>query len=354
MGAGSIDHLVLGSTPLAGLLAGVLAASHGKRVCLVGEPFSPFRLQRNLGVSIMPVTRPETLILLKQSAAETVRLVNSWGKGFLTRADALFVGESSGSFAALGHFRQLAMALGYAVEPVADRSFSDGVLYRVRDAQLIGHGSFEPQLETWLAGLGVTHLDAADVQVSLRKDGSARILHAGQTLEADQAVLAGDNAIAHHLDAESLDRSLEIVPTASVLLEGGRPLPSPFVGFLDRGVMLEQDGRVAISALGSGDPVTAHARLGSAVARAGTLRLAGETRLSAVRTLDGAPYIGPARGSRVVLVAGLGMAAPFYAPALARHLDGSSPPDEASWFAARGPTRGNLRQLVSDYSVVLA
>lgn len=352
--ADSFDHLILGSTPLAGLIAGLLAAAHGRRVCLVGEPFSPFRLQRNLGLSIAPVTRPETLILLKASAAETVRLIGGWGKGLLTRADALFVAETPASIAALGHFRHLALALGYTIEPVADRSIAGGLMLRVRDAQLIGHGRLEPELESWLAGLGVRHLDAAVTDVTLRKDGSARIASEGRTFEAAQAVLAGDNVIRQYLGDDNLDRSLETVPASSVLLEGGRPLPSPFVAFLDRGVTLEQDGRVAVSGVVTGDAATARARLGSAVARAGTLRLAGETALHAVRTIDGAPYFGPARGARTLLIAGLGPAAPFYAPAIARHLAGASPADEASWFAARGPTRGNLRLQVADYSAVPA
>lgn len=354
MAPDSFDHLILGSTPLAGLVAGLLASVHGKRACLVGEPFSPFRLQRNLGLSVAPVTRPETLILLRHSAAETVKLVNGWSKGLLTRADALFVAETPDSIAALGHFRQLAIALGYVVEPVADRAFAGGVMFRVRDAQLMGHGRLEPELEAWLAKCEVRHLDAAVTEVTLRRDGSARIVHDGRTLEADHSVLSGDNVIAHYLDADSLDRSLEIVPASTVLLEGGRPLPSPFVNFIDRGITLEQDGQVAVSALVTGDPATARARLGSAIARAGTLRLAGETSLRAVRTLDGAPYVGPARGGKATVIAGLGPAAPFYAPAIARHLAGASPADEANWFAARGASRGNLRQLVSDYSAVPA
>lgn len=354
MASDSFDYLILGSTPLAGLVAGLLAANHGKRVCLVGEPFSPFRLQRNLGISVVPVTRPETLILLKGSAAETVKLVNGWAKGLLTRTDALFVAETPDSIAALGHFRQMALALGYAVEPVADRAFAGGLMFRVRDAQLMGHGRLEPELEAWLAQCEVRHLDAAVTDVTLRKDGSARITHDGRTVEAAQSVLAGDNVIAQYLDAESLDRSLEIIPASTVLLEGGKPLPSPFVNFIDRGITLEQDGRVAVSALVVGDPATARGRLGSAIARAGTLRLAGETPLHTVRTLDGAPYVGPVRGGKTLVIAGLGHAAPFYAPAIARHLAETGPAGEANWFAARGPTRGNLRQLVSDYSAVPA
>lgn len=354
MASDSFDHLIVGSTPVAGLVAGLLAIEHGKRVCLVGEPFSPFRLQRHFGLSISPVTRPETLILIKRAAAETGKLVAGIGKGLMSRVDPLFIAETPDSAAALSHFRHLAIALGYAVEPVADRSLPGALLLKVRDAQLLGHGRLEPALETWLARHEVRHLDAAETTITLRKDGTARVAHDGRTAEAEQAVLLGDRAILRYLDAESLDRSVETIPGISFLLEGGKPLPSPFVSYIDRGVVLEQDGRVSISALVSGDPVTARARLGSAAARSGPLRIAGETAHSTLRTADGAPYIGPARGSKTNIVAGLGPVAPFVAPLLARHLAGKSAPDEAQWISARGPTRGNQRLQVAEYSAVPA
>lgn len=354
MAADSFDHLILGSTPVAGLVAGLLAIEHGKRVCLVGEPFSPFRLRRHFGLSISPVTRPETLILIKRAATETGKLVNSIGKGLMTRVDPLFVAETPESVAALSHFRHLAYTLGYAVEPVADRSLADGLMVRVRDAQLLGHGRLEPALEAWLKKHEVRHLDAAETDITLRKDGTARIVHDGRTVEAQQAVLVGDRAILHYLDAGSLDRSIETIPGTSFLLEGGKPLPSAFINFIDRGVMLEQDGKVSMSALVSGDPATTRARLGSAAARSGALRIAGETGHPTLHTVDGAPYFGPGRGTKALIVAGLGASAPFLAPVIARQLAGKSAADEADWFAARGPTRGNQRLQVSDYSAVPA
>jgi hypothetical protein len=350
----SYDYLVLGSTPLAGLLAGLLAIEHGRRVCLVGEPFSPFRLQRSIDLSIAPVTRPETLPLLKRAAAETAKLVNSWGKGLISRVDPLFVAETAESIAALGHFRHLAIALGYAVEPVADRAIAEGLLLRVRDVRLLGHGRFEPTLESWLSKHEVRHLDRADTELTLRKDGTARIVHDGRGVEAGQVILAGDDAVLEHLPEEARDRSLAAVPGAAMLLDAAKPLSAPYVSFLDRGVTLVQDGKVSVSALLAGDPGTARARLGSAVSRGDALRLAGETAVATLRTADGAPFVGPARGHKAIVIAALGPAAAFLAPALARYIAGTAPSDEAGWFAARGATRGNQRQLVADYLAVPA
>jgi len=350
----SYDYLVLGSTPLAGLLAGLLAIEHKRRVCLVGEPFSPFRLQRSIDTSIAPITRPETLRLLKHAAAETSGLVSSWGKGLISRVDPLFVAETPQSMAALGHFRHLAIALGYAVEPVADRAIADGLMLRVRDVQLLGHGRLEPALESWLGKHEVRHLDRADTELTLRKDGSARIGHDGHTVEAAQVILAGDDAVLEHLPEEARDRSLETAPGAAMLLDSAKPLPAPYVSFLDRGVVLVQDGKVSVSALLSGDPATARARLGSAVSRGEALRLAGETVVNSLRTSDGAPFIGPARGHKALVIAALGPIGAFLAPAIARSIAGTASADEAEWFGLRGPTRGNQRLAAADYLAVPA
>lgn len=348
------DYLVLGSTPLAGLLAGLLAVAHKRRVCLVAEPFSPFRLQRSIDVSIAPITRPETLSLLQRSATETTRLINGWGKGLLGRADLLFVAETPESIAALGHFRHLAIALGYAVEPVADRAIAEGPMLRVRDLQLLSHGRLEPALEHWLSKHDIRYLDKADTELTLRKDGTARIGYGGHAVEAAQVILAGDDAVLDYLPEEARDRSLEAVPGAAMLLDAAKPLAAPYVAFLDRGVTLVQDGKVSVSALLSGDPATARARLGSAISRADALRLAGETVVNGLRTSDGAPFIGPARGHKAMVIAGLGPIGAFLAPAVARYIAGVAAADEVEWFAARGPSRGNQRLVAADYLAVPA
>lgn len=354
MADGSYDFAILGSTPLAALVAGLLAASHGKRVCLVGEPFSPFRLQRGIDLSIAPVTRPETLVLTKRVAAETGKLIGGWGKGLIGRVDPIFVAETPDTIAALGHFRHLAAALGYAVEPLADRSVAAGLMLRVRDAQLLGHSRFEPALEDWLNRHEVRHLDPAETAISVRKDGVVRITYADRTVEADHAVFGSDAAILQYLPEEARDRSLVVLPGSAFLLEGGKPLSAPYLSFLDRGVTLAQDGKVSITALATGSTETARARLGSSTAKAGPLRIAGEVAATSIGTTDGAPYVGVARGIRATILAGLGPTGAWLAPAIARHLAGVATADEAQWFAARGPTRGNLRQLVADYHPVPA
>ena len=70
------------------LLAGLLATAHSKRVCLVGDSGSAFRLPRSADLSVMPVTRPETWALLKETTPEVVRLVGRLrGRSGMQRID---------------------------------------------------------------------------------------------------------------------------------------------------------------------------------------------------------------------------------------------------------------------------
>jgi len=348
------DIAVLGSGTFSALLAGLLASQHGRRVCLVSTPWSPFRLQRRLDISIAPLTRPESLGLVKSAAAETLSLVNGWGKGLTQRVDPLFVAETPTSIAALDYFRQLALLLGLTVDVVPDRALPQAQVLRVREAQMLVHGKFEPALAAWLGRCDVRQLDPSDTAVSIRKDGTVRIGHAGLAIEARQAVLTGDDAILRYLPREALDRSLAVAPTSALLLEGGR-LAAPYVNWLDRGLEAAQEPRAtSLAAITTGSLETAEARIGASIAHAGPLSIAGEVVGARLVTLDGAPFIGTARGIRAMVAAGLGPAAAFLAPALARFIAGQPTPDEAAWFAARGAMRGNQRQLVADYAPVPA
>src|SRR5690348_5746938 len=95
----AFDYLIIGSTPLAGLVAGLLRREHGKRVAIVCEPYSPFSLERHFDLSVDVVTRPETLALLKRLVPETLKLIAGIGKNLTDKVDPLFVAESRASMA---------------------------------------------------------------------------------------------------------------------------------------------------------------------------------------------------------------------------------------------------------------
>lgn len=339
----SYDHLIIGSTPLAGLVAGLLQRDHGKRVCLVGEPYSPFSLERRFDLGIDLITRPETLKLLGRVGGETLKLINGMGKNLVQIVSPLFVAESRSSMDALGHFMHLLRALDLPFDRVVDRNISAGSMMRVPAQALIAHHRFAPALEAWLDKLEVRRLDPDDTGITLRKDGTARIAADGFEIEAAQVLLADDNAVLSHLPPDAWDRAISRTTTTALLLQPARPAAVPFSLWLDRGVTLRQEPKGPLAVLVGGDRDTAEARLASTAGKSLPLRRAGEARIESLKTSDGAPLFALARGIKVAHIANVGLSGAFYAPAIARNLAGKSSEDEAAWFAARGATRGNLR-----------
>lgn len=351
MADAAFDFAIFGSTPLAGLIAGLLAAAHGKRVCLVGEPWSPFRLPRRHDVSVAPATRPETWALLSGVTIESLKLLGTLGKGVSARLDPLFVAELPESGGALSHMRHMAAAYGYAVERVADRTIAgNGAAYRVRDAVMLVGGRIEPAIGSWLERHGVRGFPAAATAVTLRRDGTARLSLDGAVIEAAQAVLADDEAILRHLDPDERERVLPERGVTAILSEPARALPAPMITFLDRDVVLMQRGKGGILAFAAGSDEEARHRAGACLGAQSPLRRAGQTSFTTLATRDGAPVVGALKGQRAVVLAGFGATGAFLAPALARHLAGVATAREAAYFDARKPARGNVRQPVADYT----
>ena len=58
------DLAICGGTPFACLLAGLLTSVHHRRVCIVGDRWSPYRMPHGLDLSVMPSARPETWAML--------------------------------------------------------------------------------------------------------------------------------------------------------------------------------------------------------------------------------------------------------------------------------------------------
>ena len=352
MAEGAFDYVIMGSTPLAGLVAGLLQSAHGKRICLVAEPHSPFRLSRSLDISVAPLTRAETLLLLKRLSAETLKLLGTLGKGLTERIDPLFIAELPATIAAHSHFRHQAVTLGHVVERLADKSIGPGAVFRVREVHRLLTGKIEPALAAWLDRLEVRRLDAREVTIIIRRDGAVRISHAGLEVEARHAILADDAAILAHLDEDERDRSLQTVPALTLSTEPAKPLHAPLMVYADRGVTVQQRGKSGLTALVTGDAMTAHARLGASLPTQGRLRRAGEAKFRTLVTTDGAALLGAARGIKATMLAGFGPTGAFLAPAIARMIAGKASEDEKSWFASREATRGNLRQNVAEFSAV--
>jgi hypothetical protein len=340
------DLAVFGSTPLAGLLSGLLARQHGRRACLVREPSSPFRLARGVDLSAMPATRPETWALLKAGTAETLHLLAQLGaRRAVRRIDAAFIGETAPTIDALSHIRYLAWGFGIEAEWFAPPSGGSGL--RVRDAVLLDRTGLEGPIEAWLEATGVVRFEPRATEASLHRDGSVRLVADGRTIEAAQGVFVDDAAIIDRLDPTALaSAAASVRPATSVLTASARRLAAPFEAHIDRGVVLLRDREGGILGLGAGRAEQALPQIGACLGER-PLRRSGQHGFANLATADGAPLIGRIGGRGPTVVAGLGLGAAFMAPALARFLAGAADDREAGYFAARAP--GPRRALAVDF-----
>jgi hypothetical protein len=348
----SYEFAIFGSTPLAGLVAGLLATVHQKRVCLISEAASAFQSPRGLDLSVMPVTRPETWALLKDTTPEVVKLIGRMrGRAGRQRVDPVFAADSIEGSVALSHMRYVAAGFGYAIERLpSDKGFAAGEAYRLRDAVLLRRAEIEPIIRAWLTKIGVGQLSARDMGVTLRRDGSARLNFAGSMIEAAHAVLADDAAILAQLDLQERDRTLSVQYATAMLTEPTHALAAPVIVYTDRGVTLTRNRRGSVMALGAGPPERALVEVGRCLAGHAPLRRAGQRIFRTVTTIDGAPLVGQARGLRATIIAGLGIGGAFLAPALARLIAGAATDREKAYFSGREAGRGNARALVAEYA----
>lgn len=356
MREGGFDFAVCGSTPFARLLAGILAADHGKRVCLVGDRWSPYRLVRRFDISVAPFTRPETWALLRQEVPEALKRLAAIGRSLYERVDPLFVAETEDSIARLGHMRWTALGFGFAAERAVDRSITaEGSICRIRDAAMLVPARAEPALEAWLEKAGVRHLPP-DSTVVLRRDGTASLSSGSETMEANTVVLADDESISDRLPQAERHRLLVMRSDTSIMIQpGAPPLGGPFVAYLDRDLWLfQRSAKAPIVAIAAGDPQSAPARVAASIPAKEPLRRNGQCVFRAATIIDGAPLVGRMGKSRVIVVAGLGAPAAFLAPALARYLNGTASEDGRLYFESREPSRAASRAAVAEAAPEIA
>lgn len=322
MGAETFEFAVIGSSPLALLLAGLLANRHGRSVCLVAESHAAYRLPRGFDLSVAPVARPETWSLLRATVPETLKLIGKVvGKAAYERVDPVFVGETPWGRDALGHVRHVALGFGQAVEPLPETPFlpAGAAASRFRDAYFLHRPLLEGGLAPWLKASGVRLLppDAAAAEFKVLADDAAALAHGSRLLHPS--------------------------PVTSLLTEPVAPLPSPLMAFLDRNTTLRQGAGRGVAALvhGSGDGATG--QLGAILG--GKARSAGEAGLVTATTADGGPMVGLSEPG-VFSIAALGLSGAFLAPAIARFLAGAASAREADWIEARSPLAD--RSLVSE------
>ncbi|QQR37934.1 hypothetical protein [Devosia rhizoryzae] len=344
------DFAVFGSTPLARLLAGLLASVHGRKVIFVGESQSGYRLPRSIELSVAPVTRPETWALLAEGVAETMRLIGKVaGRAASSRVDPIFFAESAWGIEALSHIRHMAMGFRIAAEPVAPSLLGagrSGII--LRDAIRLNRPVLEPALDLWLDRHKVQRLAPDRVEIAL--DGSVSIHAGGKSSAAQQAVLVDPEAIMAWLPLRQWPTLFRRQPAATILTTPTQPIAAPVMLEVGDGTVLLQQAEGGIAGIGRGDLAAFSASMRSLLGAERQVEQAGQTAFPALVTADGAPAVGRAGGTGADVVANLGMTGVFLAPALARWLAGDAQQHQANWFAARLVTRNVRSASVSEFA----
>ncbi|SEP76498.1 hypothetical protein SAMN05428969_0808 [Devosia sp. YR412] len=343
------DFVIIGSTPLARLVAGLLASVHGKAVVFAGESHAGYHLPRGMDLSVAPITRPETWDLLKPLVAEMLKLLPRIGaRGSWSRVDPVLFAEAAAGKEALAHIRHMALAFRHGAEPVGEKALGprrEGVI--LRDAILLHRPRLEAALDHWLDKLEV-HRMAPVETLTMHPDGSAELHSGDQRMAITQTVLADDTALLHHLPIAQWPSLLQRQVTSTIVTEPTKPLAAPVMLQLDAGLALAQQPGRGITAIGAGriDPFAA--RLGVLLGRAHDFRQAGQLQYERIATSDSAPAVGRLGATGPDVLAGLGPTGAFFAPAIARWLSGVANPAENAWFGARLVDRQIAPSLVAE------
>ncbi|MFC3704599.1 hypothetical protein ACFOOL_07500 [Devosia honganensis] len=349
MNGGVFDFAVIGSSPLARLLAGLLAGVHGRRVAFVGESQAGYRLPRSIDLSVAPITRPESWFMLTEGVAETLTLVGRIARrGAWSRQDPIFFADGAAPIEALSHMRHMALGHGMAAEPAAPSLLGPGRAGVVlRDAVRLNRPVLEPALDLWLARQGVERV--APGRIEIAPDGAAALSVDGGGIEARQAILADHDAIISFLPLPQWPRLLRRQSFASILTTPTPPLAAPIMLEINSGTILLQQPEGGIAAIGPGDLAAFSGHLHGLLGRERQVEQAGQTGFAVLATADGAPALGRAAGTGADIVAGMGGFGAFLAPALARWLAGAARAHEAEWFDARLVNRAAAGPPVADF-----
>ncbi|WP_196259200.1 hypothetical protein [Pelagibacterium limicola] len=331
---------VAGSTPFAFVLAGLLAADHGRKVFVIAGPPSPHGVPPPPSLSVAPLTRPETLQLAAANAPDIMRRIAKVAPAAFDRTDLTVHATTPYHATALSHFRHLGAGLGLAVERLP--SSEDGLSLRVRDVTRLSPTPFLAHVRQWASRIGLEWVEDR-ASLSIRRSGAARL----GSDDIDQLVLADDEAIFEHLDPNLCQAIGFGVARTAFLAERGHGLTDVDLRLPD-GTLLSpcRDGTLLAYA-DSGDGL-ADARVAASLPEAADTRQAAVRHYRQLRTHDGGPVVGMPKGSRIYLSVGLGMLDIALAPVIARHICGLGHGLEAEWCGLRTPGRSMAGSLVAD------
>lgn len=344
------DFLIIGSTPLARLVAGLLASTHRKSVALLASSDARYRLAQGIDLSTGPITRPETWALLKKSVPIVGKTLSRLaGRDACRRVDAVMFADDALGHEGLSHIRHMGAAFGLPVERVESGALGHGrEAIVLRDSIVLDRVALEQALGTWLDSVGVRRLPA-NAQPEVRPDGGADIRLGDTVLPVGQTILADDDALLVHLPAPLWPETLVRQRRSTILTESVAPLFGAIMHRLDSGLTLWQHAARTVTAFGPGEfdavSTSMHALLGSD----DQVRHAGQTSYDCLVSLDQAPAVGRTNGTGPDILAGFGPIGVFFAPMLARWLCGVASDAENDWLAARLCNRSPHQSNVAEW-----
>ncbi|WP_421950873.1 hypothetical protein [Pelagibacterium sp.] len=333
---------VVGASPFAWLLAGLLASDHSRAIVLLSPPPNPHALRPLPPLSLAPVTRPETWSILMAHARPALRRLSRIVPAIGERIDMRVGARSAQAMIALSHMRHIAGGFGYPVDPI--EKTAHGMRVGLRDVRSINAAALFAAAPSWLAATNVAVLSSVE-GLKIRRDGGARF---GAT-SIDQVILADDDAILRWLDADEIATFARIEHWAGIETAPQR-LARYRAGFdLDTGTVFAQAGDGVIRAAARNDDGEALARIADCLSLDPAPRLAAQTSLTRLFSHDGAPVLGPTRRDKVFVVAGLGTLDLVLAPLIAGIVSGRASGLEAEWAAAHGADLRQPRREFADF-----
>lgn len=354
--ANLVDFALVGSSIKAGMIAGLLAKEHKKRVCLIASSSRQYQLAREFNLSFDCATRDQTWQLLAALNTEsTKRLVSVGGRHGVLRVNPLIICHTRASANAMAHMYHVARGYGYEMERVdAARISGAKAIFRLYGARVIRHRIFWPAMLNWLENCGVQIIDPSNIRFSFQQNGSARLRNGQAEMEAGRVVLADDEAIFQHASRQDMERFFITCRASSLLSEplaikGNQFILSPEHKFAAMG---RKKGRMAF--LGMVAPQNMAALIRANVALGKNTSRAGQSTFSSVATRDGAPIAGRLGRSSFWVLGGFGHGGGYFAPALARFLADRCSQNEAAYFGPRSADSGRKSPEIAEFQQVLA
>lgn len=338
------DYAIAGSTPLSGMLAGLLAQTHGAKVCRIGDFLHELRPQRGFDISTGPITRPDTWNLLRKTIPETIKLLNGVAKSNLfERVDCMLLSLDGAGADGLAYMSDVAHGYNFQVERL---SLSEQYIaaYAHRNCFRVLRRPLTAALPIWLEKLGVTMLSTENIEIKSPQKGGVKISQGGQEFSAKKLILAGDAAIAAFGNQRDMKAHFHALSMSALLMQPTGKLPAPIVQAVDAGLTIYQRNTGALDCAGLGNVEEVGQVARTYLGPKETVRLAGSAVFNSLLTRDGGPVLGSISRKDTVYLGGLGVTGLFQAPAIARFLAGRSDTFEQEYFAARAPaTKGKAR-----------